>query len=683
VISAERDEEAVDGGGEMVSDMLGGPSAGAVASSRYTQTATPRRGAIALTCDEDSSSSLLAEYRSVPGWSTNRLMTVGLYTPVLPSSRWNMAATRSLAWMGHGIGGAIAAAILWLVVNYCWTVNGAGLLQRQGWPYSRIYLFAAAGAVLGSAGGLLSQRRQRRYARELAAISASMHFTLRPDVSREDMKDYEDLHLIQKWSSARNRMIGRVGGLDVEMLDYTCAEKGGDSDSYHSQTLLLLPAPEGEFPAFELRPRDMTVKLLSSMFGVEGITFRPAGAPPGDAAAIEQFSRLYHLSKGLEAEIQELQSQIPGHHPWDGKGHHAIRKVFTIKVLRFLAEHPGWYVQSDGKYLALWRDTTIVRPADRPGFLSDGIHIRAALTQPGAFASDLPPLASKPPRDLMTIRARILGTIAGTVIGFFVGSISSMGHFVMNEPIQPPHFLLGGLSFFGLCLLGIAVGACVGNRLLYYPVLLFLRRQDRTLKRTPERPHQQPGTSTARVESHGKDLTITCPPAGIWRGNGKFLLFWCVVWNSFVIPFTVLFLPAAFRGEVRHEDTNEPASPLFALVLLTPFWLIGIGSVLALLHNGRRWARLSVRDGQFAVEVHGLFSTNRHHWSRTEVKEVRAGLGPAANEESGSEDLTIVPRSGPPVRLLGYRGKAEIAWMAQLVRQALGLSDAAEQTDQD
>jgi hypothetical protein len=589
-----------------------------------------------------------------------------------------MAATRSFAWIGPGIGGAIATSILWLVVNYCWTINGAGLLERQGWPLSKVYSFTIVGGVLGSAAGLLSERRKQRYARELAAISASMQFALRPEVSREDMRQYQGLRPIRKWSSARNRMIGRTGGLDVGMLDLTYADTGGDSDSYHSQTLLLLPAPEGDFPAFELRPRDITVKMLCKMMGVEGITFQPAGASGADAVAIEQFSRKYYLSKGLEADIQKLHSQISGSQPADGKEQQAIRNVFTFKVLRFLAEHPGWHVESDGKYLALWRPATIARPADRPTFVSEALQIRAALAQPTAFTSDLPALASKSPRDLVTIQARILGTVAGTFIGFLTGCILGMGNLVVFDEFQHPGIFRSGLGFFGLSLLGIAVGACVGNRLLYYPVLLLLRRQNRTSASTPPRPYRQPRKSTALLEHHGKDLTITCPAAGIWRGNSKFLLFWCVMWNSFVILFTLLFLPAAFRGEVKQEGTNEPVSPFFALVLLTPFWLVGVGSVLALLHRGRRWARLSVRGGQLDVEVHGLFGITRHHWSGTEIKEVLTDVGAPGLGVNSTGNLCIVPHRGLAVGVLGYRGKQETAWMTQLVREALGLDDQAE-----
>jgi hypothetical protein len=590
-----------------------------------------------------------------------------------------MAATRSFAWIGHGIGGAIGATTLWLVVNYFWTVNGAGLLERHGWPVSKIYLAAAAGAALGAMGGLIGQRRQARYARELAAVSSSMHFVLRPEVSREEMREYEGLQPVEKWSSARNRMIGRVGGIDVEMLDLTYAEKGGDGDTCYRQTILFARAPEGEFPAFELRPRDITLKMLGKMLGVHGITFAPAGASPADTAAIEQFSRRYHLSKGLDAEIQKLHDPMACRPSEDNDDQQAIRRVFVLKVLRFFAEHPRWRIESDGKHLAMWRNDTIIRPADRPTFVTEALEVRAALAQPLAFASDLPAVSTQPSRDLVAIKARMLGTMAGTFIGFFAGFLVNVSHFAMTDTFQPPSFLWGSLGFFGSCLLGIAVGACVGNRVLYYAVLYILRRHERTERGTPPRPYRQPRTSTALLEYRGKDLTITCPPAGIWRGNSAFLLVGCVLWNAFVIPFSVFFVIAAFRGEVKQEGTDVPASPLFVLLFLTPFWAITIGSVLAVFHHAKRWARLSVRGGHLAIEVCGLFGTKCHHWSRSDVKDIRADVGTAGLGINSTRNLCIMPASGFPVGVLGYRGKAEVAWMAQVVRTALGLAGAAEQ----
>jgi hypothetical protein len=82
---------------------------------------------------------------------------------------------------------------------------------------------------------------------------------------------------------------------------------------------------------------------------------------------------------------------------------------------------------------------------------------------------------------------------------------------------------------------------------------------------------------------------------------------------------------------------------------------------------------LSVRGGQLDVEVHGLFGITRHHWSRAEVKAVRAGMDLTEHGGCGGEDLCIAPQQGPPVSVLSYRGKEEVAWMAQHVQQALGL----------
>jgi hypothetical protein len=63
-----------------------------------------------------------------------------------------MPDKRSCHWIGAGMGMAIVIAAAWFIVNYSWTVNGVGVLQRLGWPLSNIYLCSAAAAALGIVG---------------------------------------------------------------------------------------------------------------------------------------------------------------------------------------------------------------------------------------------------------------------------------------------------------------------------------------------------------------------------------------------------------------------------------------------------------------------------------------------------------------------------------------------------
>jgi hypothetical protein len=190
-----------------------------------------------------------------------------------------------------------------------------------------------------------------------------------------------------------------------------------------------------------------------------------------------------------------------------------------------------------------------------------------------------------------------------------------------------------------------------------------------------ERP-KQPSNSDALVRQGRDELAIVLPPVGLRRGGGTFLLFFTILWNSFVLLFTVFFLPAALRGEVVNEDTGKPASAWVALVLV-PFWLFGVGALLVLLQKGRRRAVLTVEAGELTIQEISPLSNRLHTWRRSELAGVRVVSELVVADETPESwkiELCVEPREGPPVRLLGHRPKAELEWIATLLRQALHLS---------
>jgi hypothetical protein len=275
-------------------------------------------------------------------------------------------------------------------------------------------------------------------------------------------------------------MSGQTDGLRVEMLDYTYVEKGSEESISYRQTVLLLPAGAEELPAFELRPRHFGVKMLG-LIGMEGLTFRSeAAASDADRDAIERFCRQYHVSEGLDVLVEAMSRKVAAETgeeeeplPERGQGEEAIRRLFTLDVLRFFAGHPGWYVQSDGKHLAIWRRNAIVRAAGRPGFLADGLEVRQAFMRLGTRADHIPVAAGTARIDPTRLSARLLGTLAGCFVGFFTGGILGSIAAMRRDPFQDG-FAGSALLFFGSTILGLIVGAVVGNRLLYYPIYHFL-----------------------------------------------------------------------------------------------------------------------------------------------------------------------------------------------------------------
>src|SRR5262249_46946778 len=205
--------------------------------------------------------------------------------------------------IGATIGGAAAAVALFWFVNAIFFANG-GLCQGQGFAWSEVWLWALVGGSIGAVGSVLRERRRHIHALEISAAAQAMGLDHRPKLSRNDLADADRLKFFSKWNSGGHHMAGQVDGLPVQMFDYTYVEQGDESSSYYTQTVALLPGGEN-LPAFELRPRDLAVRVLGFM-GVSGITFGPSETDPESAAIIEQFERRYLLSLGLEVELKNL-----------------------------------------------------------------------------------------------------------------------------------------------------------------------------------------------------------------------------------------------------------------------------------------------------------------------------------------------------------------------------------------
>ena len=389
-------------------------------------------------------------------------------------SRTSAAARGSRAWIGATIGGTFLAGFFWLLINNIWTVNGVGLLDRLGLPWFNLYTAIVVGALIGGCIGAFLERRRLRHARQLAAVAASMEFAYRPDAPREALRDFLTLRLFKKWSSASNRLTGRVGSLPVEMLDYISVERDSDGNSYVSQTVLLAPA-DPTLPAFELRPGHLGMKLLS-LFNIEGVAFAPDAAED-ERDGIERFGRLYHLSEGLDVLLETAgkaaaagADAVKSAEPRAGET--AIRQLFTPGLLRFFADHPGWSVESDGKHLALWRRQTVIPAADRPAFLAEALEVHQALThaefRPGSQAV----VAAAPRGDPFVMSARVVATVLGLFLGFFAGFVIAVA---WGDPIGRPNLFVA--LFVGGVFLGPVFGALMGNRVLYYPIYLLMRRR--------------------------------------------------------------------------------------------------------------------------------------------------------------------------------------------------------------
>jgi hypothetical protein len=580
-----------------------------------------------------------------------------------------MANKRSYRWLGAGIVAGVAATVAWFVVNGFWKVNGVGLLQRLVWPFSSVYVCAAAGAALGAAGELVRARRERRHARQLAEFADSLGFSFSPDVSAEAVGEWRALPVFQKWSGARNRLSGQVAGVPVEMLDYTYVDRGDEGDSTRHQTVVLLPTGESDLPAFELQPRTLAVKILSAM-GVGEVTFAPQGVPEAEAEAVERFRKHYHLSSGLEAELARLQHREPA---TDREA--AIREFFPLPVLSFFADHPGWHVQCAGRCLAAWRPNKIVAAADRPPFLAEALAIQAVLVEsaPNA-AAPVPAAATRGPESAQAgLAAASVGAVAGFFGGGSLGAILAGWIFFHARAPGAPGFMVAFLLqagvFFGGAFGGLFLGLFLGRRFLPDVLAGILRRREQRLRaRYSNRPDGQPLASTAVLEDGAGERIITLPPAGLVRGCGCFVFLWALLWNAFLVLGTPIILVAAFQGKVQGQGGQGTLHPAWVVLFLTPFWLIGLGSLAAIVSRGRRRARITASADWLIVEESTPFGGSRHEWPREKLADVRVIPAPP-----GRSQLIIISPGQPDYVLLANRERDELVWIAEVVREQLSL----------
>jgi hypothetical protein len=191
-------------------------------------------------------------------------------------------------------------------------------------------------------------------------------------------------------------------------------------------------------------------------------------------------------------------------------------------------------------------------------------------------------------------------------------------------------------------------------------------------KHIHDRP-EQPSASDAVLEETIQGMTISIPPPGVYRGNGAFFCTWCTIWCGILIPFTLGFVPAAFLGLVKWNDGPRTVSPAFALCFLTPFWLVGLGSLLALCQNGYRRARLAVEGSRLTIEEHGVLGSFRREWESGSLRNVEVTAEYLSDDgpDRLKAKLRIVPAEGEPFDCLDHRPKPELEWIATRLRRQL------------
>lgn len=168
---------------------------------------------------------------------------------------------------------------------------------------------------------------------------------------------------------------------------------------------------------------------------------------------------------------------------------------------------------------------------------------------------------------------------------------------------------------------------------------------------------EQPSESRCILEERKDGLTLTVPPAGLFKGS-KGLFFFSILWNGFLVIFTGM-------GIAQREWTMV----LFSLI----FWAVGIGLVLASINMGRRQTIIDVVDGALLISRRSLFGTKQHEWTREELASVHVGPSGMEVNEEPVMNLRIRPREGKEVGILTELDDEELHWVAANLRAALAV----------
>jgi MFS family permease len=574
-------------------------------------------------------------------------------------------------WLGAGITLAIAGTVLWFIINGSWTINGVGVLERAGWPWSLFYVWTVAGAALGIAAEVIRYRRERRRAGLLERLAEDLGFKYRPQVAKEDLNAWSPIPVFRKWSAARNHLAGQFADVPVEMLDYTYVERGRENETSYDQTVALLPAANDDMPAFDLTPRTFGIRMLSAL-GYQGIQFSALTTSPVDAQIVEKFNKNYHLASRGDAESKAPDADIKASQEHD----EAVGRWFTLDTLGFFANHAGWHVQSAGGRLALWRPKKLVAPANRSKFLEEALAARDALSK-SQGARSRATLAAETPGEPAETEARSVAAALGSIGGFFAGGILggiAAGWVFFNRDLQHSdsfflHFLLSAVLFFGGAIGGLFLGLFFGRRALSGLVKWHTARRTASVAKLPGRLQGQPVTSDAVVAQSDRETTITLPATGLVRGCGCFVFVWALLWNLFIVIATPFFLIAAFRGEMKQEGSNEPVHPAIMTLFLTPFWIVGLTAIWFIVYRGRRRGRIVVSPDRLLVEEVSVLGTQRHELRREELTAVRL-----VEEPENRSCLSIQGFGRVPVEVFRHRAAAELAWIARVVNERLALS---------
>jgi hypothetical protein len=351
--------------------------------------------------------------------------------------------------VGYFFGGAVIGCLV-----VFWVAHRIGI---PDW----IPILLAAGAVVGGSLGVVvgvrQARQEQHYQEELTGLAEVAEFRHTPTLDRKELGPLLRLPILKSCSVVRHRLVRLDETLPLEMIDVGQQQGSGRHPYTVWRTVVVFPGGAAGLPDFTLRPLFGSPRPLFGLLRPGGVTF-DLPAREEDAAVVAAFGKYYLLAP----------PDVPADEAAERALAEQIRWVFSLNVLRYFADNPGWDVQACDGHLALWQGKLAWPVEHRPTLLVDALRVQEMLTHEPAGGRTLVPGGYR--RDMYHVADTVGAVSVGAVFGGFLGAI--VGLILLFAISAAPVNLWPGVKavlawsfFLGCPLLCAWLGGYLGYRL--------------------------------------------------------------------------------------------------------------------------------------------------------------------------------------------------------------------------
>ncbi len=277
-------------------------------------------------------------------------------------------------WLKPCWGGAVAAAMLWLVFDRYQQLKHhndfIAFFVPIGLSLSSLAVSVAIGAAVGAVGGWTERRLRRGHVEAASKVARELGFDFFP--SAETLKHLsERFRLLKHWKQSEWMMSGERDGVVVNVFDVTTACWDVDGESRLHSTVIVLPATR--VPEFLIAPRSLL--LPGKWSGIRLDSEKQMTAR--EAEAIEAFARKCVVYHDYSARADDL---VPP--PGELSPQDELRQFLTSDLMNDLLPFSDCCIESRKEHLVISRGRGFRPPAEREQLIDDAMTIRSILSRP-------------------------------------------------------------------------------------------------------------------------------------------------------------------------------------------------------------------------------------------------------------------------------------------------------------